>query len=223
MDTTGTIKKYLPPTDHAIIYSVVIYTVGIIGLLVPEVQNIFIFLTPVNIILAASVAFLYHKNINKNFIVSCILMYAGGYLIELAGVKTGVIFGEYTYGEGLGIKIFDVPIVMGINWLLLIYGVHCITTKYLKHPLWNALAGSLLMLIYDMFLEPSAIRYGFWNWAGGEIPFQNYLAWLGISFVFILTFNKLNVKKGVNPVGSAIFWLQLIFFACLLIGNNLQD
>jgi len=223
MDKAGQIIKKLPPVEHTIIYMVVIYIIGTIGMLVPEVRSIFMFLTPVNILLATTVAFLYHTGINKKFIAACIIVYLGGYLIELLGIKTGLIFGQYEYGEGLGVKLWGVPIVMGINWLLLIYGVSCITHKYLRSPIWNATAGAALMVIYDVFLEPSAIKYGFWIWNKGYIPLQNYLAWFITAFVFILIFNKLTTKKSQNPVGSAIFWLQLIFFACLLIGNNLQN
>lgn len=223
MDKSGLTINKLPSVDHTIIYMVVIYIIGTIGMLVPEVRSIFMFLTPVNILLAATVAFIYHKGIDQKFIIAGVIVYLGGYLIELVGVSTGAIFGQYEYGNGLGVKLWGVPIVMGINWLLLIYGVSSITRQYLRNPIWNAAAGAGLMVVYDMFLEPSAIRYGFWFWNQGYIPIQNYVAWFITSFVFILIFNKLCVKRPQNPVGSAIFWLQLIFFACLLIGNNLRD
>ena len=38
---------------------------------------------------------------------------------EILGVKFGVIFGDYEYGSALGLKIFDVPLLIGANWAIL--------------------------------------------------------------------------------------------------------
>src|SRR5687768_1546230 len=104
MDQASIKIKGLPPADHAIIYMVVIYIVGIVGMLVPEVNNIFIFLVPVNILIALGVVLLYHTHWTWKFVFTCLLICLGGFLIELIGVKTGVIFGDYKYGNGLGLK-----------------------------------------------------------------------------------------------------------------------
>src|SRR5687767_14454470 len=105
MDQAGIKLKGLPTADHAIIYMVVIYIVGIVGMLVPEVNNLFIFLVPVNILIALGVVLVHHSNWNLKFGLTCLLIYLGGFLIEFLGVKTGVIFGNYKYGDGLGIKL----------------------------------------------------------------------------------------------------------------------
>jgi putative membrane protein len=42
--------------------------------------------------------------------------------LEVVGVKTGLIFGEYKYGSTLGIKLFEVPLIIGFNWVFVILG-----------------------------------------------------------------------------------------------------
>jgi uncharacterized membrane protein len=220
MDQTLKIKT-LPSIEHIIIYLVVIYVVGIVGMLIPEVHAVFIFLVPVNIILALGIVLLYHAEWNSRFVALCILIYAGGFLIELAGIKTGVIFGPYSYGAGLGLKVLEVPLVMGLNWLLLVYGATSIVQRYVKSHWAIGGFGAALMVLYDLFLEPSAIKYGFWKWETSYIPLQNYVAWFLCAFVFIYFFSRFWGHQIQNRVSMAVFWLQLIFFACILAGNNL--
>jgi bisanhydrobacterioruberin hydratase len=221
MDQTSIPVKKLPVVEHTIIYLVVIYTVGMIGMLVPEVNRLFIFLVPVNILLALGVVFLYHSNPSWKFAFTCLIVCLGGFWVEWLGVHTGVIFGAYEYGDGLGVKLLEVPVVMGFNWLLLVYGSTMIVQKYVKNHWVIAGFGATLMVIYDLILEASAIKYGFWKWQNAYIPLQNYAAWFLCSFLFIYFFSRSIGIKEQNRVGIAVFWLQLIFFACILAGNNL--
>jgi putative membrane protein len=213
-------NKFKPTETQAIIYLAVIYIIGIVGMLTTATLPVFIFLVPVNIMLATAVVLTYHGKMSTIFIFSCLLIYTGGFVIEWLGVKTGVIFGGYKYGEGLGFKLDGVPLVMGLNWLLLVYGASTIAGRFFKQKIAVILVGATLMLIYDVFLEPSAIRYGFWAWDNETIPLQNYMAWFIGGGFFISLFILLNRTPVQNKVGEAVFWLQLAFFGALWLGNN---
>jgi putative membrane protein len=39
----------------------------------------------------------------------------------MLGVHTGILFGNYKYGNALGLKLNDVPILIGINWFIVVY------------------------------------------------------------------------------------------------------
>ena len=58
-----------------------------------------------------------------------------GFIFEIIGVKTGLIFGHYKYCNGLGTKVFDVPLIISLNWALPIsiginIGFHFFKNKY---------------------------------------------------------------------------------------------
>jgi putative membrane protein len=217
----GIQKWDLPSADKTIIYLVVIYLIGIVGMLTEATENLFIFLVPINIIGAVLIAVLYHKKPDRRFLMIICLIFIGGFVIEWVGVKTGILFGEYTYGEGLGFKIDGVPPVMGLNWFLLVYSVTIIAGRFFRNTYAIAATGATLMVLYDLFLEPSAIRYHFWKWETDVVPIQNYVAWWVGAFVFISLLALFLRKPVKNPVAEAIFWLQLAFFACISVCNNL--
>ncbi|MBK7882949.1 MAG: carotenoid biosynthesis protein [Chitinophagaceae bacterium] len=52
-----------------------------------------------------------------SFLLICVCI---GIAVEIIGVKTGFLFGNYSYGIVLGPKIQSVPILIGINWFIII-------------------------------------------------------------------------------------------------------
>ncbi len=199
---------------NAITLLAIVYLVGILGfILAPE---IFEHLTPVNLITAALVVFMFHKNWSGKFIAFAITAALCGFWVEWAGVNTGVIFGEYAYGGGLGWKLFEIPPLIGLNWLLLLYCCGTIA-DFVKVPWWaQAAIGAGLMILLDYFIEPFAIQYDLWDWAGGTIPLQNFVSWYIVSLLLLLPFHYFRLAER-NRVAVALYILQLIFFASLLL------
>jgi len=56
-----------------------------------------------------------------DFYISLIAVSIIGFLIEVIGVKTGYIFGRYYYGQSLGYHLLSVPLLIGLNWGVLLY------------------------------------------------------------------------------------------------------
>ena len=111
----------LSKTTIGIAVLTIVYMVGLTGFLLPQWQAYFEGLTPINLLFAAGMVFAFHKGWSKPFIAYLAAVFAAGWLVELLGVKTGLIFGEYHYDDGLGFKILDIPLIIGLNWVLLIY------------------------------------------------------------------------------------------------------
>ena len=135
-----------------------------------------------------------------------------GFSIEVLGVKTGYIFGSYHYGNSLGFKLKSVPILIGINWAILLY---C-TAQFAqtKNPILNAFIGAFLMVALDFFLEQNAAKFDFWYWKNNIIPMQNYLAWFTISLTLNLIFQK-QINHPANLTAKAFYIIQIVFFASL--------
>ena len=75
--------------------------------------------TSINLFLMSIIVFTNIKLTNKNQIFSLLLIFLVGMLSEFIGVNYGLIFGEYTYGNNLGFKLFGVPLLIGLNWVIL--------------------------------------------------------------------------------------------------------
>jgi bisanhydrobacterioruberin hydratase len=193
------------------------YLAGIIGLVNPESRELFQFLTPFHLLTSFVLLIYFQKEKNKefwSFMAFCTLF---GYLIEVAGVKTGLIFGEYKYLTTLGIKVFDVPPMIGINWFIMVFSMGIVVDLILKEKFnifIKSLIGSSAMTLFDYIAEPVAISQNMWSWKNEIPPDQNYIAWFLVSFVLLFIFNKSNFNKK-NILASYILVFQLFFF-CIL-------
>ncbi len=201
----------------------IIYTVGLLGFIIPSLNPLFLKLTPLNIMGAFVIAWVFHKKWEAKFVMLIITAGILGFFIEYAGVKTGVIFGSYTYGKTLGTGWQGIPYLIGLNWAALVFFTGALVSGRINNPWLGALAAAVLMTVYDFFLEPVAMRYDFWSWKHGIIPIKNYIAWFIISFGMHLLINS-NVKPAKNRMAAAMYFIQLGFFILLfvwvkLIGN----
>ena len=171
-------------------------------------------LTPLNLLLSGVYLVINHKKINARFVLFFALAFTIGFSIEVIGVKTGLIFGAYSYGDVLGIKVLDVPLVIGLNWFLLVYATSCVA-EYLVKKIWlKVIVAAALMTLLDVLIEPIAIRLDFWTWEQASVPMLNYIAWFFISALVIAIHYGLKTNQR-NGAGVVLFGLQVIFFAVL--------
>lgn len=190
------------------------YGLGAAGLDRTHSQEFFISILPYSLLGVTGLLFLVHRNWNLKQVMVFLIIVIIGYGIEMAGVITGHVFGEYSYGSTLGFKVFQTPLLIGLNWLMLIYCVYLITKKTALPVMLQIIVGSLLMVFYDIIMEPVAIHFDMWSWKGNDVPLQNYLAWFVISAV-MLTIFQLAKLKYQNVLASKLFFIQICFFIAL--------
>lgn len=192
----------------------IVYLVGFFGFKFQETKGIMNQLIWVNLLFTLIVLLVYHKKWNGAFVFSSILIGVCGYFLEVVGVKTGYIFGNYQYGNALGFKYWDTPIMMFVNWLTTVYITRQIAEQVTKDPMLHSFIAALLMVLLDYFIEPFAIHTNMWTWQNGVIPFQNYIGWFVSGFIFQYVYLK-SVKFPVNKLSLAIYLIQLSFFIAL--------
>jgi uncharacterized membrane protein len=190
------------------------HLVGVVGMLSPY-QDYFKLLTPVNLLLSGFWLWINHRELNAAFNKFVLFTIAFGFLVELVGVNTGFLFGDYTYGQTLGPKLLNVPIIIGLNWLLVIYSIAALTDSLKAKVVLKVLLGSLLAVFIDWMIEPVAMKYDFWTWTNGYVPFQNYLGWFLTSSVMLTAYHTLKVNAE-NRLALPYYFIQLFFF--LIIG-----
>lgn len=138
----------------------------------------------------------------------------------MAGVKTGIIFGNYKYGGGLGLKIMETPLMIGVNWIMLVYCTKVISDIVPVKKNFRPVFASVLMVIYDVILEQMAPLLDMWSWKNDVVPFQNYFAWFILSLLFHVALFKVNIRF-TNKLAFPVFIIQALFFVILLIYNSI--
>ncbi len=197
-------------------FIITFYVVGTIGFTIPFSRNFFIAITPFALLISTYLLALYHNKYNLKTLTAFILVYLAGFFVEVVGVNTGVIFGEYAYGSAMGLKIFDTPLLIGVNWLFLTYTAISISKQLKINSVLTIFFAPALMLVYDIVIEQLAAKMDMWYWHGNIIPLKNYIAWylIAVCFAFIFKLFKVNTK---NPLASILFICQFLFFSCLLL------
>ena len=155
-----------------------------------------------------------NNSIDKKFLLRLFFIFLLGLTVEIVGVNFSIFFGEYKYGENLGVKIFDVPIVIGFNWVLLIILTGNFANRiFPKSIIGKVLFGSTMMILLDLLIEISAPKLDYWEFAINPVPFSNYFWWFVFSILFHLIYQSNNNKEFV--VSTNILVIHFLFFGLL--------
>lgn len=188
-----------------------VFIIGLIGFLIPSIRQDWAYLTSFSLIVSLFILVYHHKPKSTKFYWSLFISGIIGFIIEVIGVKTGQLFGIYTYGNKLGFKLFEVPLMLAVNWALLLYLTHYLARKISTNLIIVALIGALLMVGMDFLIEPFAIYFDLWQWKNIHVPLQNYAMWFIASFVLHLYFGYSNSKLS-NAISNYIFVTLMLFF-----------
>ncbi|MEF2276934.1 carotenoid biosynthesis protein [Deinococcus sp. YIM 134068] len=135
---------------------------------------------------AAAFAFAWERAGVRRALMMAALAFAVGLGVELLGSRTGFPFGVYSYAGAPAPTLLTVPLIVPLGWFafplaaLLLAGGRA----------W--LAG-LLVLAWDVGLEPLMTTEGYWRWSDpapvwAGAPVQNFVGWwavgTGIAWAF---------------------------------------
>ncbi|MCX8080951.1 MAG: carotenoid biosynthesis protein [Bacteroidia bacterium] len=132
------------------------------------------------------------------------------FIAEIIGVKTGYLFGHYDYLRRLGPKILDVPVVIGINWGLLVYAGYIILNRFHLFYL-----NGLLCTLIDVMMEPIAPVLGFWKFHTGLPGVWNYASWFLLASLLTIIIHKnghLNPSTALNKAAFLVYFCITIFY-----------
>ncbi len=158
------------------------------------------------------------------FILAILGIYA--IIIESSALATGFPYGDFTYTNVLGNKIFGLtPWTVAFAYppiLLLAYNVarfllpHLDKPKIGKYGLLLQAAGltALFATACDVVLDPAAVRLGFWYWDDPGwfygVPLVNFAGWLLSGFIggliIHLSWRKSDVRPSLGYSGLVILW-----------------
>jgi putative membrane protein len=193
----------------------VFYLVGLIGLRMPAYRNQMLGLSAMNLLLSFVILILSRKSNKLKFLWFLVLCFSIGMVVEWIGVHTGYLFGQYHYGNNLGLKLEGIPIIIGINWgILSVCSCELARLFFSKKMVINAIVSAGLMTLLDFLIEPVAIQSDYWQWETTSIPVYNYVCWFVISFPLHYLYFKMKLNEQ-NRVSIALFLIMTFFFTVL--------
>ena len=198
-------KKYL---YFDVLFISVIYVAGIIGIYFFDSQ--FFLKTSFVSILIPLFLFCYRSVRSLRDYILFFLIFLIGYFAEFLGVNYQILFGKYAYGETLGIKIYGVSLIIGLNWLLLAVTTRAVVSRFIDNDWVIVLLASLLMVGIDYLIEPVAPTLDFWRFEENPVPFSNFRDWF---FVAVLMQYVLSFRQSK----SNMFYWSLSFIIILLL------
>jgi putative membrane protein len=224
-------KLLITTQKKATAIAVLFHIIGLCGILFYDL-NLFSSLTPFNLLLSAGLLIYTQKEKNAHFFLFVISCFVIGFLAEYIGIKYHVLFGEYVYLNAMGVQWQHVPLVIAVNWFIMMYCCGVSVQMFLNF-MWNRLKeaeqpfrknvgfvavildAAMLAAFFDWVMEPVAVKLGWWKWLNdGSIPLLNYASWFGVSALLMLLFRLLSFDKH-NQFAVNLLLIQLMFFLIL--------
>jgi bisanhydrobacterioruberin hydratase len=203
-----------PVKTSIVLYSSIVLLVFHIigfGLFVTNPENAA--LSWLNILLCGVVVFICEGNASGKWVTFAVIAVAG-FVIELIGTQTGWLFGNYYYGQSLGLKLLGVPLAIGLNWYAIVLAASNVARLVSIPKILQALLGGLLATMLDVIIEPAAIHYDFWDWRTGAVPVFNYFCWFVFSALFSYFYLRRSTKLNITAIVLFVIWG--LFFSALI-------
>jgi uncharacterized membrane protein len=163
-----------------------------------------------------------------------------GYLVEAMGVHTGFPFGHYYFTDGMGPKLFLVPVLMGPAYLGIGYVAWTLARVILSagnssdelagtRVVTLPLAASFIMVAWDLSMDPALSTVGhYWIWTRGGayfgVPITNFLGWYVTNYLIYQLFAIVLRRRSetTNPLHVAHARLAVLFYAVCAAGSVLR-
>lgn len=144
----------------------------------------------------------------------------GGFAVEVLGVHTGFPFGHYRYDGGLGPAVFDVPVVVGLAWLMMAHPCVVVADRVARNSAARVAAAAVGLAGWDVFLDPQMVDARHWHWSDpsphlpgvDRVPLSNLGGWLLVATVVSLVLvvaSRSREFAGEAPVVALWVWVWL--------------
>lgn len=215
----------------SIFLALLFHITGVIGILYTPYADWFIRNTPFTLCLVALLLVWNQEEKRAGIFLFLLIAYTTGLFVEILGVNTGLLFGHYTYGDVLGKQWREVPLLIGVNWFIIVFCSASVMLALQARVRASAQAvgktiprsieilsfildSALLAVFFDWLMEPVAVKLGFWQWENGVIPAYNYVCWLLTAMVLLGILRMFSLTRH-NHFAVHLFIIQALFFLAL--------
>jgi len=198
----------LMATAAVLLLSVLLYAVGIV------------FISKLVVIFIAGIAavslLLWEIQIKTKLLITVIVIVCG-FIFEVIGVHSGILFGSISFSSIFGYKLLGVPFTIGLVWLIVTLSAWNITSFGKISKIYKFLLAGGLVLMFDLVLEQFATQFNLWTWKSSSATYLNYISWFLIAeLIFYLYYRLDKINKpslyigGILPLTALYFWLMLM-------------
>ena len=209
----------LSPRVNGLLNSVVAIAI-LLQLIYPLVDGEFLRLLTINVVYWGAGAMLLHALLaygTRYAITYLFFTFFFALTIEHIGVMTQWPFGNYSYSGDLGLKIFEVPLVVPFAWIMMAHPVLTAARRIAGN--WVFLYGGIALAAWDLFLDPMMVAEGRWTWVvtGAHVPFQpeiplsNTFGWL-LSTIVLMTILHFATPRDRRKVGGSLIAADVLLF-----------
>jgi len=140
----------------------------------------------------------------QNVLLAALVIALIGGAVQVFGAMTGIPFGPFTFGSGIGAQIFKtLPWAVPLLWIVVILNSRGVARFILRpwrknraYGFWLIGLTAALAVMFDLALDPFAANHGkhYWIWTPTKFPLTwqgapltNFIGW-GIASLLILAF-----------------------------------
>ena len=184
-------------------------------LLAPRVQILVAF---------AALAFVLARHVGVRWVVAFVTLYVLSLASELSGTTLGLPFGPYHYTSALGARWFShVPLLIPLSWFFMALPSYAVARRRFPAPgqlVQRVLAGSLLLLSWDLSLDPAmSLVTSLWVWGTAGpyygMPLLNLAGWYLTGLVLMIALAWLRTDDWISRLSIA--WQVGFYGANLLL------
>ena len=187
---------------------------GILGI-ISTASSWFLALTPLYLSLNFLIILLCLKDQTVRVLKGISIPFILGFITEVLGVNFGLVYGSYSYGENLGLKIFEVHLVICLNWCLLTIVSADVGKLITRNKGSRILSGALLMILLDFLMEISAPRFDFWVFKDGIVPLTNYFGWFLVASISHWWYQSFKINSN-SKISCHIITCLFLFFSIFI-------
>ncbi|MCX6993175.1 MAG: carotenoid biosynthesis protein [Kiritimatiellaeota bacterium] len=161
---------------------------------------------------------------------------ATGLIMEILGLKNGVIFGGHYIYQSNQPTIASVPLSVVLFWAVFIYTGYCMVNSFLiwtnrekpniKHNNYWLLpllivADGLIVVAIDLFMDPLEVYAGNWRWLEGGpyygIPVGNFIGWFCVTAIATAAYRSFEyfVPNKEPTYDKSVFVIPVLLYGIL--------
>lgn len=137
-----------------------------------------------------------------------------GWLAERIGLETGLPFGQYLYTA-------PAPLLAGVPWLVVL-GWFAMPLAALALSGGRAWLGGLMLVAWDLGLEPLMVFQGYWQWNDPAgiwygAPLLNFVGWWLVGSLIVGLMGRLAPGLARDPSLGVLYRLEALFLPAGLV------